>query len=222
MAATLWKCQKWHWSHLVRHRFCVKFSHNLMTRGPWDRTQFLWESAMGKLTFNIISFMGKLTVHSPQILYSLKYCSKLGAWSKFTMGRKFMLLAALPKNMRLNSLNRKGPVASKCWGSWQALESSRAGEARCQGSPSPDFFLRACDEWFSAEQKCHFSALISPCMDVFPTQLIHNSFTNRHNSHTCYWPVVPHSDTWKGRPHILDWFCAQLQKIFSNEKGTVQ
>ena len=120
----------------------VKFSHNLMTRGPWDRTQFLWESAMGKLTFNIISFMGKLTVHSPQILYSLKYCSKLGAWSKFTMGRKFTLLAALPKNMRLNSLNRKGPVASKCWGSWQALESSRAGGSQVPRKSQPGLFAR--------------------------------------------------------------------------------
>ena len=109
----------------------VKFSHNLMTRGPWDRTQFLWESAMGKLTF-----------HSWQILYSLKYCSKLGAWSKFTMGRKFMLLAALPKNMRLNSLNRKGPVASKCWGSWQALESSRAGGSQVPRKSQPGLFAR--------------------------------------------------------------------------------
>ena len=102
-----------------------------MTRGPWDRTQFLWESAMGKLTF-----------HSWQILYSLKYCSKLGAWSKFTMGRKFTLLAALPKNMRLNSLNRKGPVASKCWGSWQALESSRAGGSQVPRKSQPGLFAR--------------------------------------------------------------------------------
>ena len=41
---------------------------------------------------------------------------------------------------------------------------------------------------------------------VFPTELI-------HNSHTCYWRGVTTLE--RGRPYILGWFCAQLQKVFS-------
>ena len=41
---------------------------------------------------------------------------------------------------------------------------------------------------------------------VFSTELI-------HNSHTCYWRGVTTLE--RGRPYILGWFCAQLQKVFS-------